>query len=126
MADDKKSIYDSFISRAKKQKELLNKFEGTYVPLDVFRTTVELSTENMRQLYAMLHEMNMEKGFSMEMDLGGIKFVLAGSEANSENVILAAEKMIELLTSKFYTKNDMEKLMKENKRKDVDEQKSYR
>lgn len=119
------SFYEKFMSKAKKQDEDLKNSKAEYVSMEVFKSAMELNTENMRQLYEMLHDINMEKVFSMEMDLGGIKFILAGSDANSDMVIKAAEKMIELLTSKFFTKHELKKFLDDTKRKEIDGQKIY-
>lgn len=118
----------TFSDLRNKMSEFLTEMESkktTFVSYEVFKQALEINTENLRELYSMLHEMIMEKNFVIDVDMGGIKFVVSGSNENMENVINAADKMVDKLTKKFYTKSELNKMMKNAKRSDSDVKKGY-
>ena len=97
----------------------------TFVPYDVFRQFVDINTENLRQLYAMLHELNMQKNFSIEMDMGGLKFAVSGNHNKSKDVMKAADLMVDHLSKKFYTRSELKRMAAEIRRTDNDVKKGY-
>jgi len=103
----------------------LNKTPMVFVPYDIFKQAMELNTENLKQLYSMLHEINMEKNFFIDIDMGGIKFQVSGTQANSDNVVKAADKMVEKFSKKFFNKTELKKMVLDTKRKDADVKKGY-
>jgi len=107
--------FDGFLNRMKEYGESLKKnpAKEPYVSFELFKQSMELNTENLRQLYSMIHDLNMQKSYSIEIDMGGIKMAITGEQKNSDNVIKAAEKLIDKLTKKFYTRAEIEKLSKQ-------------
>lgn len=118
-------ILKDFEKRVGEFSKDLNKIPMVFVPYDIFKQYTELNTENLKQLYSMLHEINMEKNFFIDIDMGGIKFQVSGAQANSENVVKAADKMVEKFTKKFFNKADLKKLITDTNRKDADVKKGY-
>jgi hypothetical protein len=103
----------------------LNKNPPIFVPYEIFRQAMDIQTENLKQLYSMLHELNMEKNFTVEIDMGGIKFVVCGDSQNSQNVVKAADLMVDKFTKKFFTKAELTKLTKEMQKRETDAKKGY-
>jgi CRISPR/Cas system CSM-associated protein Csm2 small subunit len=107
--------FDGFLNRMKEYGKYLKgtPAETQFVSFELFKQTMELNTENLRQLYSMIHDINMQKAYTIELDMGGIKFAISGEHKNSDNVVKAAEKLIDKLTKKFYTKEELQKMSKQ-------------
>lgn len=118
MVTELQNKMDNFINELETKKP-------TYVSYEMFKQALELNTENLRQLYSMLHDLIMEKTFVVDVDMGGIKFIVSGNNDNTDNVIEAANKMVDKLTKKFYTKGELDRMVKNQKRNDSDVKKGY-
>lgn len=73
----------------------------------------------------MLHEINMQKSFSMEVDMGGIKMIISGDSQKPDDVIKAANTLIDKFAERIFTKTDIVKYAKELQQKECDEKKGY-
>jgi len=77
-----------------KQKATVSPGPQDYVPMEVWRLTNEVYLETLRQIYDMLHQMNMDRGFSMDMQIGDVRINLAGDARDRDEIIKKGQEMI--------------------------------
>lgn len=112
---DEETEFQNFIKRMQEYSKTLQQVSPTTqaVSFELFKQSMELNTENLRQLYSMIHDINMTKIYTIELDMGGIKLAITGDQKNSDDVIKSAERLIDKLAEKFYTKEELQKLSKQ-------------
>lgn len=111
-----------------KVNEMLKDVENKrplYVTYDIFKQAMELSTENMKTIYNVLHEIASEKTFSIDFSVGEFNFSISGRHEDADKIIETSEKMANRLSNKLLNCERLGLLNKETKRDNDEHRKSY-
>ena len=82
------------------------------VPYEIFKQAMDWNTENMRELYAILHELAMTKMFVLEYRVGDVVLSVRCDNGDIEPAVTAIEKMSEKLSKKIFDKERLALLVK--------------
>lgn len=101
MAKKKTSDFDKFVKAFSKEVNRIKKSVPetvSYVPVDIFRQTIDLVNENMRQLYQILHELNSKPECVINVRVGETEVTISGSETNKKYYISQAHTLLGNMT----------------------------
>lgn len=103
----------------------LNEKAPLFVPYDIFKQAMEWNGENLKEIYSMIHTMNMEKPFSIEMNAGDFGFVVSGTREEADKITQSAKELSDMILQKVFSKNAMKMLVKKGDASCNDPGKSY-
>lgn len=113
-AVNSKEAYEDFIKRVKETALEVNSREALFLPYEVFKQYNELLTENMKQLYGMLHSINMTKAVSVEFRLGDMEFCMTGPHQELDKLTEKAETMIKQILNRLTKKSVIDAIKSAN------------
>lgn len=90
----------------------LNETAPLFVPYEVFKQAMEINGENMKEIYSMMHSINMEKMYTIEMNAGDFGFIISGPSCESEMIVKTAKDLTDSILGKVFSKNAMKMLVK--------------
>lgn len=118
-------FYNTFLAESKKFALDMNKRDMIFVPYDIYKQNLELMTENLRELYEILHDITMEKMFTIDFKIGDLSYTLSGRHEDSDKIIEASEKLAEKILVKILDEKKLENIKNEIRRSKDDSQRSY-
>lgn len=95
-----------------------------YVPYEAWKLANDVYMETLREVYEMVHQMNMDRGFSMDMQIGDVHINLCGDSKDREAITQKGQEMINNVFDKISQLGDAAmKLVaaREKERRKVDE-----
>ena len=116
--------FQKFIQNLQKITDDPNSPPMLFVPFDYFKMYCVLLEESMKELYQVLHEINMYKEFSSELKFGEMTYKISGPKEDTEKLIKASQECFETM-AKTLTKIGKAEMYKKEKRKRDDGNKSY-
>lgn len=69
-------------------------YKGMFVPMEVWRLTNEVYLETLREIYEMVHQMNMDRGYTMDMQIGDVRINLCGDSKDREEITKKGQEII--------------------------------
>lgn len=119
----KKPTTEELVARNEAYVKELNAKSPLFVPYEVFKQSMEIYGENLKEIYSMMHTINMERPFSIEMSAGDFGFIVSGSKEDSAHISRLAQEMTEKILNKVFDKDTMKMLVKkETPRENVRDQ----
>lgn len=97
---------------------------GPWVPMEVWKLTNSVYMETLREIYDMIHQMNIERGFSMDVQIGDVHINLSGDSKDRDAITQKGQEMINSVFDKISQLGDAAmKLVaaRERERRKVDE-----
>lgn len=99
--------------------------DNNYVTYEVFHAANDITLENMRELYSMIHDLTMEKLFTVDFKIGDINIILSSSSGDKDSLIQTAEKMITDLLTRIERVQKIPDLRKDEQRKKDETDKAF-
>lgn len=110
---------------AQKMKDFLKIIKGsdntTYVSQEVFRQTMDLFAENLRDLFSLIQEYAMDKRFELEYKFGDIHLAVRSDSKDLEKSVTAMMLMFKELSKKIFDKKRLETIVRLSKGNDINE-----
>jgi hypothetical protein len=97
----------------------------SYVPYEIFKMAMDLNTENLKEIYSMMHQINMERPYSIEMKAGDFGFSVTGSREDADKIAATSRELTEIILKKVFSKDAMKLLMKREPNKEKPDGRSY-
>jgi hypothetical protein len=107
----KKTIGDMAIKNEEYLKKL-NEKTPLFVPYEVFKQAMEVNGENLKEIYSMMHTINMERPYCVEMNAGDFGFSVSGPKEDMEKISKVAQEMTDAILKKVFSKDAMKLLVK--------------
>jgi hypothetical protein len=97
--------YHEFLSKMKDAAMEINSREAMFLPYEVFKQYNELVTENMKQIYNMIHGIAMKRNVTIEFELGSMSFAMTGPQDELEKISANTKEMLDLILSRLLKKS---------------------
>lgn len=65
-----------------------------WVPYEAWRMTNDMYMETLREVYDLVHQMNMDRGFSMDMQIGDVHVSLVGDSKDKDSITAKGQEII--------------------------------
>lgn len=82
------------------------------VPYEIFKQAMDWNTENMREIYSILHELTMTKLFQLEYKVGDIVLSVQCDKGDIDAAVEAVERMSSKMSKKIFDKERLSMLVK--------------
>ena len=122
---NEQSVRDALLEKLEKSALDINSREALFLPYEVFKQYNALVTENMKQIYNMLHHITMSKNVVIEFAFGDVNFSMTGPAEDFDKLTEKSEDMVKIILKRLTSKTVIRAIRPEKQETGYDDRKGY-